>query len=194
MVKRVAWIRRYVPAWLVGSCLVAVILHPPDWLDWLWVFSHSRTSVPGKHLGTTMTHVAACTLGIGAVAGVTSAWFEVRKPQRVNKGWLDVRRVTWILWPFAAYAFWASNRWETQAALDSARRLPYPDDLLILFHDALDSLRTLPAGKLKMHGEIHSVMYVLQLTTMALVAASGWLLGKYVVYVVRVAVPRDDAR
>jgi hypothetical protein len=55
--------------------------------------------------------------------------------------------------------------------------MPYPDEMLLVFHEWLDSKYPIPPGHLKIHGEFYTVWGYLNVAALSLCAAVGGILG-----------------
>jgi hypothetical protein len=78
----------------------------------------------------------------------------------------------------AVYALWARYRWFALAedALDP-RPGPYPDEMLIEFHNWLDEKYPPPPGAIKIHGAFYTVAFLLNVSAWSASAVTAALLG-----------------
>ena len=75
-------------------------------------------------------------------------------------------------------SLWLRHRW-VALFYDPAwpRTIPYPDEIMLVFHNWLDSRYPAEPGYLKMHGEIYTVWGYLNMTVMTMCASVGGTLG-----------------
>jgi hypothetical protein len=78
------------------------------------------------------------------------------------------------------YLLWSRHRWlniNSHFASNNLRPLPFPDFLLLGYHDWLDARRPAPPGSIKIHGEFYTVLLTLDLLVIAFFGLLGALLG-----------------
>jgi hypothetical protein len=75
-------------------------------------------------------------------------------------------------------SLWLRHRWVASFHDDDwPRSFPYPDEIMMIFHDWLDSKYPAPPESFKIHGEFYTVWRYLNLTALALCAFAGVILG-----------------
>jgi hypothetical protein len=75
-------------------------------------------------------------------------------------------------------SLWLRYRWLASFRDDAwPRPFPYPDEVLLVFHDWLDAKYPSPGRYIKIHGEFYTVWQYLDLATLGLCALVGTVLG-----------------
>ncbi len=75
-------------------------------------------------------------------------------------------------------SIWIRHRWITSSAdVGWPRSLPYPDEMLLTFHDWLDARNPVEPGFFKIHGEFYTVLLYLHLAALSACAFVGALCG-----------------
>lgn len=77
------------------------------------------------------------------------------------------------------YVIWARQRWLPVLFEDATwpRDWPYPDYILLGFHDWLDARYPAPPGSMKIHGEIYRVEQSLHFLTIVSLGVCSFMLG-----------------
>lgn len=120
---------------------------------------------------------------IAALLVVSSWWLAQRlqnrthyDSQRIRFSMLRVGLLIAVI--TCASSLWVRHRWVASFYDDAwPRSWPYPDEIILVFHDWLDSKYPAGPGYLKLHGEFHTVWLYLNLTALALCSLVGALLG-----------------
>jgi hypothetical protein len=93
---------------------------------------------------------------------------------------LIIQFVFLVLVSLSAVVIWSRYRW--LALFDDSlwpRALPFPDAILLAFHDWMNAKYPSPPGHLKLHGEYYSVLLCLNVSAWFIVLVSGFYLGVF---------------
>lgn len=114
---------------------------------------------------------------------VISGWFGTQylrsgefavRPRVRAIGWFG----SFILLAGLLFVFWVRYRWFMMAYDDIwPRTFPYPDTILLAFHDWIDAQFPPEAGAFKIHGEFYTVLMCLNLFALANCIVVGVSLG-----------------
>ena len=76
------------------------------------------------------------------------------------------------------FSLWLRHRWVVSFHDDAwPRSFPYPDEIMLVFHDWLDSKYPAEPGYIKIHGEFYTVWRYLNLAALSLCVSVGAMLG-----------------
>jgi hypothetical protein len=130
------------------------------------------------HYGAAVWIIPPSALTIGFLAGRLLSCLVARGPVRNV-----VIAVSWIFLILAStaicYIAWCRYRWLNYPFLwyHTRRPRPFPDLLLIDYHNWLDVRRPVPPGTIKIHGEFYTVLLTLDVFSLAFFGLVGMLLG-----------------